>query len=204
MEDRLKTFNRKWKGCVEKTKMAEAGFVFVQEPDIARCAFCGLEVSGWDAPSDPETLHLRLNRTCPLILKKFFVNDEARRLETFSSWNGEVCSRKLAAAGFVHLKGDGVVCSHCNLKLNDWKCSDDPEICHRELRPKCIFSKKDVVEKAAVNRNMECVICLDETKNVAYLPCGHVATCLSCSIKQIDRKCPLCSSQYVSKFRVYF
>ena len=38
----------------------------------------------------------------------------------------------------------------------------------------------------------ECVICLDNDTDIAFLPCGHVCTCSECSCMSKLHKCPLC------------
>jgi len=66
-ENRLKTF-KKWPfdkntNCTAE-KMADAGFYVVSAsyPDSVMCAFCQLEMDGWEPNDDPWTEHSRKNR----------------------------------------------------------------------------------------------------------------------------------------------
>uniref|UniRef100_A0A8C2X071 Baculoviral IAP repeat containing 5b n=1 Tax=Cyclopterus lumpus TaxID=8103 RepID=A0A8C2X071_CYCLU len=58
-------------------KMAKAGFVHCpseNEPDVACCFFCLLELEGWEPDDDPWTEHSKRNPNCGyLILKKDFI-----------------------------------------------------------------------------------------------------------------------------------
>ena len=41
-------------------------------------------------------------------------------------------------------------------------------------------------------RNLLCVVCLDEMRSTVLIPCGHLVACRSCT-KRLDR-CPICRS----------
>ena len=47
-----------------------------------------------------------------------------------------------------------------------------------------------------------CTICMENKKNVVFLPCGHMCTCAQCA-PQVDR-CPLCRENIVSKHNVFY
>lgn len=49
--------------------------------------------------------------------------------------------------------------------------------------------------------NNECVICLSTESNVAFTPCGHIATCLNCC-HSVDN-CPICRAHIDDRVRVY-
>lgn len=38
----------------------------------------------------------------------------------------------------------------------------------------------------------KCIICTEKQKNVLFLPCKHITTCMQCSQKITDGLCPLC------------
>ena len=44
--------------------------------------------------------------------------------------------------------------------------------------------------------NDECAICMDENKEMVFVPCGHFCTCKKCAkaIKNIHGSCPMCRS----------
>jgi hypothetical protein len=46
-----------------------------------------------------------------------------------------------------------------------------------------------------------CVLCLKEEKRLACVPCGHVATCVSCY--HTLRSCPICQREIEAFIRIY-
>ncbi|CAF4065366.1 unnamed protein product [Rotaria sp. Silwood1] len=46
-----------------------------------------------------------------------------------------------------------------------------------------------------------CIICHEDEKQLACIPCGHLTTCLSCSCTL--RTCPTCRRQIEALVRVY-
>ena len=49
---------------------------------------------------------------------------------------------------------------------------------------------------------MSCSICVIGSRNIAYVPCGHVLSCAECA----DRfsKCPYCRTPLTDKLKLYF
>ncbi len=47
-----------------------------------------------------------------------------------------------------------------------------------------------------------CVICLDQTPNITFIPCGHVATCETCSTQ--FQTCLVCRQAIVNKQKIFF
>ncbi len=47
-----------------------------------------------------------------------------------------------------------------------------------------------------------CVICMDQKPNMTFIPCGHVATCESCS-SQVQQ-CPICRQTITNKQKLFF
>ena len=51
-----------------------------------------------------------------------------------------------------------------------------------------------------------CVVCLDEPKTHALVPCGHVCACEGCAKDKImatDGLCPMCRTQSAQILQVY-
>lgn len=46
----------------------------------------------------------------------------------------------------------------------------------------------------------ECLICMCEERQIAFQPCGHLATCINCSFK--IKKCCLCRIKITSRMRI--
>jgi hypothetical protein len=68
--------------------LAAAGFYFTGDDDGARCAFCSLHVSEWDAQYDTALgEHRRWNPACPFIRGKLVGNVTVR--EERNCWDGD-------------------------------------------------------------------------------------------------------------------
>ena len=52
------------------------------------------------------------------------------------------------------------------------------------------------------SNDKRCAVCLTGQANIAFVPCGHVSTCRSCS-SQLQNKCPMCRQDFTSSVRVY-
>ena len=48
----------------------------------------------------------------------------------------------------------------------------------------------------------ECVVCMDEKPQLAYVPCGHVCCCKDCSSVLADKKCPLCRANVLQSIEM--
>jgi hypothetical protein len=48
-----------------------------------------------------------------------------------------------------------------------------------------------------------CVVCLTHLRNVAFAPCNHLATCISCSKNSLLTKCPLCRKEFTGTTRIF-
>jgi len=60
---------------------------------------------------------------------------------------------------------------------------------------------------AAVDENNECVVCMDAPRQCAFVPCGHMCVCKSCSDVIIkmegSSECPMCCGQVQSVLVIY-
>ena len=67
---------------------------------------------------------------------------------------------------------------------------------------KKVKQEKGAAEQELADRVL-CTICLDEERNVLYMPCGHLATCADCdatltaAAAAADRaaECPMCQTE---------
>ncbi len=51
-----------------------------------------------------------------------------------------------------------------------------------------------------------CIVCMDQQRTMRFNPCGHMATCVSCTEKIMnaqDRKCPLCRTIVTAAQRTF-
>lgn len=57
----------------------------------------------------------------------------------------------------------------------------------------------DTVEK---NMGIVCALCSNNKKNVLFLPCAHVATCIECFKLHQLKRCPTCNSKIASHMNI--
>lgn len=62
-EQRLLSF-KNWKGSLNPTVLAYAGFYFTQHKDICKCAYCSIEMGQWRKSDCPVEEHQKFNRHC--------------------------------------------------------------------------------------------------------------------------------------------
>lgn len=46
-----------------------------------------------------------------------------------------------------------------------------------------------------------CKVCLDEEVSIAYIPCGHIVTCVQCAAAL--EHCPLCRKSIKGTVRIF-
>ena len=55
----------------------------------------------------------------------------------------------------------------------------------------------------AAMRGNECVVCMDDARTHAFVPCGHKAVCKACSESLRTTLCPMCREPFSSVWRIY-
>jgi hypothetical protein len=96
-----------------------------------------------------------------------------------------------------------------NLEIQELiKTSCDP-CCKCETCEKNIDIRKENLKVKTNIHDFEtkitCVICKDNTRNVLFKPCNHLATCISCSKNPLlTSKCPMCRETFTDMTRVFF
>ena len=49
----------------------------------------------------------------------------------------------------------------------------------------------------------KCCVCLDSAVQCAFVPCGHMVTCLNCADRVENDGCPICRSDIVMALRIF-
>lgn len=62
-------------------------------------------------------------------------------------------------------------------------------------------AQKLIEENERLKNERLCVVCLIKDKNILYLPCAHLATCLDCSYPL--QTCPMCRSAVQATVRTF-
>jgi rubrerythrin len=61
------------------------------------------------------------------------------------------------------------------------------------------------VAAAPVPETVSCVICYENLRTHAFIPCGHLSICSVCnkSADGLHGKCPICNTQFAHIVRIY-
>ena len=89
-----------------------------------------------------------------------------------------------------------------NLKANAQKISKDLKII-KKTKHELVKKYGNQAFKSMKNDVQEtsCVICLDENREMVFIPCGHICSCLKCAKKLKD--CPMCRKKITHSVRFY-
>jgi len=79
------------------------------------------------------------------------------------------------------------------------KRSEELERKNREEKLQRHASDKKEFKKE--ERKIDCSVCMEESRQILFVPCGHVVTCVGCS-EQVEI-CPMCRAQINSRMRAY-
>ena len=77
---------------------------------------------------------------------------------------------------------------------------------HDQVAPVIVPSSLDnIVDRVEQNESMQCVVCMDNARNIMLLPCNHVCLCKSCSdqLTASTHKCPVCNVEYTQRLGAY-
>ena len=87
--------------------------------------------------------------------------------------------------------------------ISDNATSSPPNII-KEKQEKNEPEKRDICGQNEGNNSSPanpCVLCLEEEKRLACIPCGHLATCVPCGHSL--RSCPICRREIDAFVRIY-
>jgi baculoviral IAP repeat-containing protein 7/8 len=139
--------------------------------------------------------------------------------------------KELAEAGFFYTgSSDGTVCFNCGQGLHQWKETDNAFVEHVKHMPSCSFlqiskglefvkdikrmlrnppSLEEIIEDIykdeppliEITPGKECLVCTTKERQIAFQPCGHYATCISCSYSV--KTCCICRSNILNRIRIF-
>ena len=58
-------------------------------------------------------------------------------------------------------------------------------------------------EVPAFPRERACVICLNQERNLLFMPCNHLCACAECGLNPTIRVCPICRATFNNRTVVY-
>ena len=85
---------------------------------------------------------------------------------------------------------------HDVVRKGDWECSSC-SVNNYASRTSCFRCKK-VKPAADAPTVATCVICLDKPACITLIPCGHMAMCRECTIRESDT-CPMCRTPVTAR-----
>lgn len=94
-----------------------------------------------------------------------------------------------------------------SLALGAVRAAQDAE----EVRKKKFEAKMKELEASGISPNTsnpaeqatDCVICMDAIPVMAFVPCGHIATCAACAATCLSKGCPICRTKVVGSVKTY-
>lgn len=95
------------------------------------------------------------------------------------------------------------VCKACNDSLFKFEITI-PSCGKHSYHVKCLNDKKECPECSGgkeLPESMECKLCMDKHREILFIPCKHMCTCMNCAMTITN--CPICRSLIQEKIKVY-
>jgi len=58
-------------------------------------------------------------------------------------------------------------------------------------------------QEGILNNEVVCVVCRDSSRTHALIPCGHKVLCEECVNQLLDKRCPICNTEYTLAIRIW-
>lgn len=157
--------------------MALSGQVFSGQSDRTYCFKCLYTFALWNSNNDPWEAHAMWSPHCEYVIKM----------------KGEIFMQEMAKQRKISIDAppifDGFSFSYRNPIVS---CPTSRLIA---------LPSKETSELAEGEEKFLCKICCSTQYEIA-LNCGHISTCLKCSIQLLN--CPICRCKITTKLKVYF
>lgn len=206
---RLLTFEKWPHEHPAKEVLCAAGLFYTGYGDNVRCFFCSIGLKNWWKDDDPVELHMTHNNACSFI----------RKIHEQQSWpqstlpqaylypftfDSDKVVRALLDMGFDAEIINKTRRKHYFDKEIDFTSAEEwLEAIFEEIENNT--SKDESENEMHLHENSDtdgkCILCLDGDKNIVFLPCGHVATCLKCAKKIKD--CCMCRTKIQSFTKIH-
>lgn len=94
------------------------------------------------------------------------------------------------------------ICFSNKINVYFYRNSDELDrIQIRNAESKLTLPLSEQTDSGTVPDDMLCKICFTDEMKIAFLPCGHIFTCVECAIKL--EHCPVCRESFKMVMRVY-
>lgn len=210
---RIGTFYHGWSPVHASVReIAAAGFFFLGDRDRVVCWYCNGGLQNWKFEDDPWHEHAKWYSTCPFLLEKKGSEYVSGVTAMYPSIN-----RPRLRIPFPRLSSTSALTS--NDPNSDPQTSQTPD---SEPQP----SDSDPQTSQTLDSDPQtpvsdpqtppdqpcdpqpshdsargCKICFSAKADIAFVPCGHICSCINCSERLFN--CPLCRSLITTSVRVY-
>ncbi|XP_060831133.1 baculoviral IAP repeat-containing protein 3-like [Bombus pascuorum] len=177
-ESRLGTFATWPNTHIKSEELADAGFYFNGVNDTVVCHHCGIAMDNWSPGEDPWNRHAISSPGCCYTIK-------ARGLEYIKNVTGQDFYETLTEARIETTVG------------NHERSHDENETDEMTLVEKCAALEQ---ENQELEDARSCKVCMRREATIAFLPCGHLATCNYCAPAFL--KCIICREEVKAVVRI--
>ena len=205
-EDRLKSFKSMPLDVpVDKEELVDAGFVLIRPPFTVQCPECEVIVEDWKEGDNPLKKHLKLNEDCPFV-KKY--------METYehSSEQHQILDeyKHDYQASFEDQSPSDDIDIQFPPSLQRTKSTLSSSSSESVSLPtQSSFDKEETaVTSAQYKRTLSheddsklCIVCFENSKECAIIPCGHWCVCLVCADKL--KHCPVCRQRKHNVLKIF-
>ena len=187
------------------THVKAAGFIHIKtlHNDYYKCPSCHGTIHKWQATDDPWKIHAKTFPFCPHIIKtktKYFVKSVFKlnlHHQPQTTMYYRFLQTQIRALNFdlMILETQQMLTSKSTCEILSFL-----QIQHdRFMRILQYYSDKKTDPSSilqddrihALQKQIDCIICMDKPRNAVILPCTHYIACKSC-IEKSGETCPLC------------
>jgi len=225
LDSRLKTF-QDWPAlCQQPQELAEAGFYYNGCSDKVRCFYCDGGLYNWQPKDIPWVEHARWFSKCAFVRlfkgDKFISDSSSGVLQdsielkekTLQAVMNLDIVRETLALGIsptrvqmiLREKWDSIESKYSSSQqqltpnaLNVQQCQEKEETFKNAVTCNLLELEQ---ENQRLKTEHSCKICMDKDIGVAFLPCGHLISCLACVLALTI--CPLCRQPITATVKTY-
>ena len=164
-------------------QLAEAGFFYTGYGDATLCFHCGCGLKRWLKKDDPFEEHAKHSPKChylQLIKGEGFIREVQMRKFPNDFMRAAPFRSRVPEVDQTIVEGK--------------ECIANDTMRAAPYQPRVPEVDQTIVE------GKECLICLTLERQIAFQPCGHLATCIHCSFK--INICCICRIEIKSRMRI--
>ena len=193
---RLATYER-WpsSAVASPDRLADAGFYYTGSVDKVMCFSCGGRLRGWEPNDDPWTEHRKHFPNCRFVKEHFGIEEEEQGYD--EPWHQPVQrSQFVSKAIEMGYPTDKVLRVVTGFDAAG-TFNSFLEVLAREPDSVAVPSAPPPPSDVQL-----CKVCMEREMNTLFLPCAHIACCVSCADDL--HECPICRTEIQSRIRTFF